>query len=785
MPVTHQKSDASDMNSDTSPNCRLRAFSRGGSLESRSSSSRSRSFTLDDESLKYLTHEEKDVLLFFEETIDSLDEDFEEPVLCDGGVCCLCSPSLEESTSSPSEPEDVVDLVQPAPGAGEAKGLPEETQAAGPAPAGKEHRKQDAETPPPPDPPAPETLPAPPPVPSTPDPPRRELRAPSPPAEHPRLLRSVPTPLVIAHKISERLAGNEALSPTSPSREGRPEEWRTPAAWGPRSRDPGPGNRKARACSKSFEALLFALPFGARSLPSGRWRGTRGHCVAGAPRMAGHSQDTDDESLKYLTHEEKDVLLFFEETIDSLDEDFEEPVLCDGGVCCLCSPSLEESTSSPSEPEDVIDLVQPAPGAGEAKGLPEETQAAGGAQGGAAEAGAAQGELVRAARAPVHPEERVRESLHAGAVWPETEVTGDPLPSAAHQNLEVPGWGLRAEPAPAAPATGTEDSSLKESGRGFVSLFPRTETPRTLDPWVSVMWVGLNEQGSCVLGLHSLCTRLKDSSHSGPGPFDCGAGAFPPMNCLSIMEPAMPPGHLQFPTGSRTLQVSWSLKSDRLYPFYVTIHLASGILNLGKITSAWEDGFQRAFEAVVVARKARRLLWKVQGPGSNPASGQHCTAQACLRLRLHPGPSTGDSRDQVVFRLTRFQLQLHRDTGRGLGPCPRAALPPPILPSPCSLQNGKATRHPASQTWRPLAFLRKVSANSPQLPLAGPRSSPTTPTAPATVPVPAGATRRGQRPTGRPGPETQHRLSPAVCTEVTQEREAESLNDEVMDVQDS
>ncbi|PNI40192.1 PROSER2 isoform 3 [Pan troglodytes] len=241
MPVTHRKSDASDMNSDTSPSCRLRAFSRGGSLESRSSSCRSRSFTLDDESLKYLTHEEKDVLLFFEETIDSLDEDFEEPVLCDGGVRCLCSPSLEESTSSPSEPEDVIDLVQPAPGAGEAEGLPEGTQAAGPAPAGKEHRKQDAETPPPPDPPAPETLPAPPPLPSTPDPSRRELRAPSPPVEHPRLLRSVPTPLVMAQKISERLAGNEALSPTSPSREGRPGEWRTPAARGPRSGDSGPG----------------------------------------------------------------------------------------------------------------------------------------------------------------------------------------------------------------------------------------------------------------------------------------------------------------------------------------------------------------------------------------------------------------------------------------------------------------------------------------------------------------------------------------------------------------
>ncbi|KAK2105552.1 Proline and serine-rich protein 2 [Saguinus oedipus] len=42
---------------------------------------------------------------------------------------------------------------------------------------------------------------------------------------HPRLLRSVPTPLVIAQKISERLAERE---------------WRTAAAWGRRSGDPDP-----------------------------------------------------------------------------------------------------------------------------------------------------------------------------------------------------------------------------------------------------------------------------------------------------------------------------------------------------------------------------------------------------------------------------------------------------------------------------------------------------------------------------------------------------------------
>ncbi|XP_017385361.1 proline and serine-rich protein 2 isoform X1 [Cebus imitator] len=272
MPVTYQKSDASDMNSDTSPSCRPRAFSRGGSLESRSSSSRSRSFTLDDESLKYLTHEEKDVLLFFEETIDSLDEDFEEPVLCDGGACCPCSPSLGESTSSLSEPEDVIDLVQLAPRARESEGLPERAQTAGPAPSGKEHRKQDAETPAPPAdtpttetlPPAPETVPAPP-VPGTPEPPRRELRAPSPPKEHPRLLRSVPTPLVIAQKISERLAESEAFSPTFPSREGRQGEWRTPAAWGRRSGDPDPRpSRPAQPKAPRFPSNIIVTNGAAR-----------------------------------------------------------------------------------------------------------------------------------------------------------------------------------------------------------------------------------------------------------------------------------------------------------------------------------------------------------------------------------------------------------------------------------------------------------------------------------------------------------------------------------------
>lgn len=219
------------MDSDLSPSCRLSDLSRGGSLESRSSSSRSRSFTLDDESLKHLTHEEKDVILFFEETLDSLEYDFDEPALSDSGIHCHSPQSLEESPSSHSEPEDVIDLVQPGP-----ESLPDVAHVAGatsvtkqgtPVPEGGKEAAENSL--PPPDSRDPEVFPLPPSPPvSAPSAPRKELISPSPPAEHPKLSRSVPTPLVIAQKISEKLAGNEALSPTSPSKEGRPGEWRMP-----------------------------------------------------------------------------------------------------------------------------------------------------------------------------------------------------------------------------------------------------------------------------------------------------------------------------------------------------------------------------------------------------------------------------------------------------------------------------------------------------------------------------------------------------------------------------
>ncbi|XP_045141516.1 proline and serine-rich protein 2 [Echinops telfairi] len=206
----------------------------------------------DDESLKHLTHEEKDVLLFFEETIDSLEEDFGEEGLCDSGIHCHSPRSLEETTSSHSEPEDVIDLVQPVPAAGALGCPPDATRAAEAEPVGQEDapvlegRRQNAGNSALPDSTVPDTLPTPPSPPATPTParPKKELLSPSPPAEHPKLPRSVPTPLVLAQKISEKLGGKDALSPTSPSREGRPGEW------GPLTSPASPTGDRFRWCSR-------------------------------------------------------------------------------------------------------------------------------------------------------------------------------------------------------------------------------------------------------------------------------------------------------------------------------------------------------------------------------------------------------------------------------------------------------------------------------------------------------------------------------------------------------
>lgn len=59
--------------------------------------------------------------------------------------------------------------------------------------------------------------------------------------------------------------------------------------------------------------------------------------------------------MKYLTNDEKNVLMFFEETLDAFEEDNEEPpILLNSSLGCY---SLRTEDSH-SDSDDIIDLVQ-------------------------------------------------------------------------------------------------------------------------------------------------------------------------------------------------------------------------------------------------------------------------------------------------------------------------------------------------------------------------------------------------------------------------------------------
>ncbi|NXP87643.1 PRSR2 protein, partial [Passerina amoena] len=190
----------------------------------------------DDESLKYLTHEEQDVLMFFEETIDALEDDLEEMALRDSGIHCQSPRSTEENVSSHSETEDIIDLVQSTPEGSDHEGpssrdtepgswvscecgfslcsSPDLLQAESPQPA------VPADLPPHPPAPPPavsETLPLPPPPPA--------------PVQHPKLLRSVPTPLIMAQKMSEQQGESRARFPGA-LKEGNSDRRKGPVANG-------------------------------------------------------------------------------------------------------------------------------------------------------------------------------------------------------------------------------------------------------------------------------------------------------------------------------------------------------------------------------------------------------------------------------------------------------------------------------------------------------------------------------------------------------------------------
>uniref|UniRef100_A0A8C9N706 Proline and serine rich 2 n=1 Tax=Serinus canaria TaxID=9135 RepID=A0A8C9N706_SERCA len=222
--------DSPEMASEISPEHTHGSMERAGNVENHGSQARCRNLALDDESLKYLTHEEQDVLMFFEETIDALEDDLEEMALRDSGIHCQSPRSTEENVSSHSETEDIIDLVQSTPESSDHEGpSSRDTEPVLDAP-----RRAESPQPPavpadlPPHPPAPpqtvsETLPLPPP--------------PPPPVQHPKLLRSVPTPLIMAQKISEQQMESRARFP-GPLKEGNADRKKAQVANGDYSTAP-------------------------------------------------------------------------------------------------------------------------------------------------------------------------------------------------------------------------------------------------------------------------------------------------------------------------------------------------------------------------------------------------------------------------------------------------------------------------------------------------------------------------------------------------------------------
>ncbi|KAE8616558.1 hypothetical protein XENTR_v10008836 [Xenopus tropicalis] len=210
--------------SEMEPDFHSRTFSdseRSGSFNSQGSRhSRSRSSNLDDENLKYLTSEEKNALLFFEETLDAFEDDIEEPPGSQDNHFGYYSISTE---GSHSENEDIIDLVQAeenlelhtlpnSQSIEEAKDV-KQTQMNTSVPMALIHTA------------SPVTIP---PMAS----PKGISEFPEFPIEHKKLLGAIPTPVVIAKKISEKNSDNLSASPLPPS-EGKPTELKRSVATSP------------------------------------------------------------------------------------------------------------------------------------------------------------------------------------------------------------------------------------------------------------------------------------------------------------------------------------------------------------------------------------------------------------------------------------------------------------------------------------------------------------------------------------------------------------------------
>ncbi|XP_069812296.1 proline and serine-rich protein 2 [Dendropsophus ebraccatus] len=185
-------------------------FERSGSFDSQSSQhSRSRSSNFDDENLKYLTNEEKNALMFLEETLDAFEDDMEEPPLSANSSLGYYSPRSTED--SHSDTEDIIDLVQT-----ELShvGISPEDSAIKLSSSSWNHTNKDAWTSQ-----SPITVSPPVAIPQK----DTEKLSPDLSGEHRKLHGAIPTPVIIAQKISEKKSDSGVMSPLSPKDEKSPE----------------------------------------------------------------------------------------------------------------------------------------------------------------------------------------------------------------------------------------------------------------------------------------------------------------------------------------------------------------------------------------------------------------------------------------------------------------------------------------------------------------------------------------------------------------------------------
>ncbi|XP_063782941.1 proline and serine-rich protein 2 [Pseudophryne corroboree] len=182
-------------------------FERSSSFDSQGSHhSRSRSSTFDDENLKYLTNEEKNALMFLEETLDAFEDDLEEPSLSRNSSLGYYSPrSIEDSHS---DTDDIIDLVQ---SEHNHVGNSPPDSGIGLSPSGWNRAQKEtaiSES-------AATSLSV-----SIPTGETQKVSgnfSPELPAGHPKPPGGIPTPVIIAQKILEKKSDNANMSPLSPN----------------------------------------------------------------------------------------------------------------------------------------------------------------------------------------------------------------------------------------------------------------------------------------------------------------------------------------------------------------------------------------------------------------------------------------------------------------------------------------------------------------------------------------------------------------------------------------